>query len=188
MNTKYTMTHDIDWFYYISGKLIHVASAGDKLPKGIKSLRYLHDIQNKIDLLPEKYNVELNRDYITHNIIERDYQNLYVDEESFDKDVDLEMSNYHLTKAEKLYYSTYVYYARRGLYSFDRTDINSSESIYHLVARPIFSKKRHDKFVEIKGIPQINTNAIDFNAKIDKIVEIDLIQIIDNFKYYSLEG
>lgn len=187
MNTKYTMTHDIDWFYFISGKLIHVASAGDKLPKGIKSLKYLHDIQKKIDLLPEEYNVELNRDYITHKIIERDYQNLYVDEESFDKDVELELTNYHLTKAEKLYYNSFVYYARRGLYSFDRTDINSDESIYHLVAKPISSKKRHNKFVEIKGIPHINTNAINLNAKIEKIVEIDLIHIIDNFKSYSLD-
>jgi len=188
MNTHYTLTHDIDWFYLISGHLIHVASAGDKLPKRIKNMKVLTNIQKEIDLLPEKYNVELNRNYITHNIIKRDYQNLYVDEESFDKDVDMEMNNYHLTKAEKLYYSSFVYYARRGLYSFDRTFINSSKSIYHLVARPIFSKKRHNKFVELEGIPQINTNAIDFNAKIDKIVEIDLIRIIDNFKSYSLEG
>ncbi len=139
-------------------------------------------------MLPEEYNVELNRDYITHKIIERDYQNLYVDEESFDKDVDLEMNNYHLTKAEKLYYSSFVYYARRGLYSFDRTFINSSKSIYHLVARPIFSRKRHSKFVEVEGIPQINTNVIDLNAKIENIVDIDLIHIIDNIKSNSLEG
>ncbi len=180
MNTKYTMTHDIDWFYFISGKLIHVASAGDKLPKGIKSLRYLHDIQKEIDSLPEKFDIELNRDYITRNIIERDYQNLYVDDESFDKDVNLKLKNYHLTKAEKLYYNSFIYYARRGLYSFDRTDINSSKSIYHIVARPVFSKKKHKSMMQLENIPQISSNNIIFDEKIGNIIDIRLVDIIDS--------
>ena len=72
MDNNYIITHDIDWFFIISGKPIHVASAGGDLPKRIKSLKQLREWQRKVGVVPFRSEVELNRDYITRNIIQKD--------------------------------------------------------------------------------------------------------------------
>lgn len=179
MNRAYLKTHDIDWFYRISNQYIHVASAGGMLPEGIKDLSVLRKIQRAIDYLPPVYNVELNREYITQNIIEKNYDYLDGDHIPKDNDFDSALDAYNLNIKEKLYYNTFIYFARRGFYSFDRTSLFDNDELYHLVARPIFSPKRHNRNLSIDGIPYIKTKSFNLRGNIAECTELKLTETIN---------
>lgn len=175
MNTIYTKTHDIDWFYIISGTPIHVASAGGELPLGIKSLKELRMCQRLIDELPPEAEVILNKRYVSQ-IIQKDYRefegNLFPPKNDLNPDMDDTLS-----LAEKCYYNTFFSMAQRGFYSFDRNiDVDGEDKeLYHLVAKP----KREVNMEKIQklGIPSLEKVDIlfDFSS-----TEIPLVQLIND--------
>ena len=181
MNTNYTRTHDIDWFYIISGKPIHVASAGGELPKGISSLRLLHEWQQKVELLPVSSEVVLNRDFIMQQVIQRDYEGFDVNLIPEENDLIEELDYFGLSMPEKLYYNTFILMAMRGFYSFDRTfHTENGSEVYHLVAKPKNDDAEVLKAITQIGIPVVETDGINFEKDLSLIVEKPLIQLINN--------
>lgn len=181
MNNNYIKTHDIDWFYIISGKPIHVASAGGELPKGITSLKSLHEWQQKVELLSTKPNVVLNRDYIGKQVIQRDYEGLDITLVPEENDLIKELDNYNLSMLEKLYYNTFVSMAMRGFYSFDRTfHAENGLEVYHLVAKPKNDDIEVLKAITQIGIPYVDIDGINFEKDMSLIIEKPLVRLINN--------
>ena len=185
MNSKYSRTHDIDWFYIVSGLPIHVASAGGNLPGGIKDLRSLREWQSQIDSRVGKFQVGINRDYINQNIIQKDYE--YLDT-YFYQDVDYEFDDYlntlNLTFKEKLYCNTFVAMARRGLYSFDRVINKGCMDLYFLVAWPLIYKKTlknrlYKEFTEI-GLPETEDKRFTSLQSLLNLGEFRLVELINS--------
>lgn len=106
--------HDLNWYFIDHWKRIcHVASAGGILPKIISEDDVNNDKFNDIVLnLPERYNVIRNKS-VENIILQQGIQNF----ESYFKDFDT--------------------MARKGLYSFDKFDLeNPDDPRYFLVAYP----------------------------------------------------
>lgn len=183
MKNNYTRTHDIDWFYCISGFPVHVASAGGELPKEIQNLKMLHNLQIEIDKLPEIFDVELNREYIRDTIIKTDYSYFTPDLLPENNDLDNQLEKYNLNLEEKLYYNTFIHFALRGFYTFDRSLTEENNEVYFMVARPIINSYEaiNDltrSLIDIK-VPSIQTDRIKLDSIIGQLTNIPLTEIID---------
>lgn len=107
---------DIDWFFTDqTNRIFHVASAGGQLPGLIsENDRNNKEISRVVDRLEPRFDVAINDGVF--NII--GYQN---------------EGDY----ARSLYLESFIFYAKRGIYSCDKSVLNSFESTnYHLVASP----------------------------------------------------
>lgn len=136
MRRKYTEseihTRDIDWFCAINGVYVHVASAGGDIPNFINDRMVLRPSQRAAEAL----------------------EDINTDEEIHINEAYLRGMNVNLEH----YLPSFVRMAKKGLYSFDRTDIdNPNDGNYHLVAWPT----HHVNNVE--NIPAINTVGLDFD-------------------------
>ena len=183
MNNNYTKTHDIDWFYSISGYPIHVASAGGRLPKGIRNLGMLRKLQIAIDALPERFDVELNRDYIRNTIIEKEYSYFTPDLFPENNDFDNNLGKYNLNFEETMYYNTFIYFALRGFYSFDRNLSEDKDEVYFWVARPKIDtdeviRDLTKTLIDI-GLPTVQTDRVKFDFNYEQLINIPIIEIID---------
>lgn len=150
LSNKYVESRDIDWFAVINGKYIHVASAGGNLPKKINDRMKLIDEQAAVHKLPFIY--------------EKD--EIVVNEELLRKEK-------HLENIEA-YIESFVYMARKGFISFDRTNITDhTDSMYHIVCYPQDIKTKDLRIgldlLEIK----VNVNVFD-TMKL-----LDIVEIID---------
>lgn len=185
MKKNYVRTHDLDWFFIISGKPIHVASVGGDLPKGIKSLKLLREWQKKVENITSRVKVELNRAFIAQQVIQKDYN--YFNDKDFDPDIILqendfikELDYYGLSVQEKMYYNSFVSMAIRGFYSFDRNLHDEKHETYHIVAKAIHPNKDLLKMLKEAGVPSIETNDINLDDDMDQLNNIELVKIIDN--------
>lgn len=63
---RYLSNRDIDWFFRVNGKPVHVSSAGGSLPDRINDIEILREIQYQVSLLPDintKDEVGFNQDF-----------------------------------------------------------------------------------------------------------------------------
>lgn len=132
----YLLTRDIDWFFKLNGKAIHVASAGGKLPQSIKDRNKLREIQYKVSTL---------KDINTSEEIHKN-KKLF---ESYSND-SLVMDDY---------LQSFIEMAKKGFISVDRTNIaDPNDSKYHIVCIP---DKKY--FGEELHLEEIVTEDFDIN-------------------------
>lgn len=100
-NESEVHTRDIDWFCAINGIYVHIASAGGRIPDRINNRRVLRPIQRAVETL-ENINtvdeVHINDDALQRIDVNREY-----------------------------YLPSFIRMARKGFYSFDRTNIGNIE-------------------------------------------------------------
>lgn len=113
----YIQTHDIDWFCCVPAYPIHVGSCGGKLPSFARDRDINRRLQSIVDYLPEEYDTDWNREYVLRRL-ERNTNNEITPE---------------------LFAENFLYFARRGFYSFYRdipwNEDNEGET-YSLIAWP----------------------------------------------------
>ncbi len=149
---------DIDWFVRINGRCVHGASGGGILPEVI--IKNKHVNEEIDDMVAE------NKDMLPMSQIEI-YPNLrsILDLDDKKEDIRSLLDNLNIkyddpidTYIREIYVTSYVEYARKGFWSFDKTYTNRFEDgYYHLVA---WSSKRksHKKLFE-------SADSFDFNSK-----------------------
>lgn len=117
---------DIDWFFTNSDEIGFAASGGGQLPRSVaKSAENLELLALYFKNLPEKYGVIINP--------------------SLDKII--------TDGVDERYLKSFVQMAKKGLFSFDRTVLNSfTDPNYHLVAKPVSPLKTDELPSEIVKI------------------------------------
>lgn len=125
-------TRDIDWFCAINGIYVHVASAGGNIPNFINNYSVLRPSQRAAEAL-----VDINTDDEIHI------------NEAFLRGMNVNLEHY---------LPSFVRMAKKGFYSFDRTNVdNPEDDHYHLVAWPTHSVSN------VENIPVVNTVGLDFD-------------------------
>lgn len=189
-NDEQLATLDIDWFVQIGDYPIHVASAGGKIPRIVKSSIEVSNAmvkevrQKKHDLYKPKeleYNMELK------NLLNFSESNLDVYKRvliALRKDEDYVRDEIPEVYLKRYYIPPFSYYAMKGFISLDRNIDGENEDEYHWVARP-------REFHSLDYIPQhyvipndrvtsetieelingIDNNSIDIVAFVDKLTE-----------------
>ncbi|MEE1407245.1 MAG: hypothetical protein U0K42_08240 [Bacteroidales bacterium] len=152
MEKKYTEseihTRDIDWFCAINGVYVHVASAGGDIPRIINDRNVLRPCQRAVEAL----------------------EDINTDEEVHINDAFLRRMNVNLES----YLPSFVRMAKKGFYSFYRTNINDpDDDHYHLVAWPTHP------VANVENIPVINSDRLDFDNP-DLMNDIPLKEIIEH--------
>lgn len=141
-------TRDIDWFCAINGIYVHVASAGGNIPNFINNYSVLRPSQRAAEAL-----VDINTDDEIHI------------NEAFLRGMNVNLEHY---------LPSFVRMAKKGLYSFDRTNVdNPEDDHYHLVAWPTHSVSN------VENIPVVNTVGLDFDNP-EIMNDIPLTEIIEN--------
>lgn len=114
------LNKDIDFFIMDAKQnKLHFASAGGMLPEMI-ALKYEANrrIHRSVIQLEELFEVEINPNLF--NIL-----------------------NFQNDEMREIYLRDFIFYAKRGFYSFDRTYLaDSNDTRYHLVASPIANRIR----------------------------------------------
>ena len=175
---EFQRLNDIDWFCIINGVPVHVASAGDLLPtiySSDKSVAFLKSILSNVLKLPLDYDYKLNDEYLDAHVLNEGYEYLDEQENPIGQDMDDDW-NRIMTKNEplskRLYATSFVEMARRGFYSFDKTE--DKEGVYHLVAYPSKGMKdwKNKNALSVKGV------GLDFtNPK--TLVNVRLVELIN---------
>lgn len=152
----YIQTHDIDWFCILDGTFpIHVGSCSGMLPSFARERDRTRYIQWVVNDMNSNFNTEWNREYISRRL--ESNSNNEVTPESF---------------AEN-----FLYFARRGFYSFYRDLPDNKEEIqetYSLIAWPkdevpctvikqlflngfplVFSSSQYSKPTDLKSLEHI---------------------------------
>lgn len=141
-------TRDIDWFCAINGIYVHVASAGGDIPNFINDRRVLRPSQRAAEALED-----INTDEEVHI------------NETFLRGMNVDLEHY---------LPSFVYMAKKGFYSFDRTNIdNPNDGHYHLVAWPTHLVSN------VENIPVINTVGLDFD-NLEMMNDFPLEEIIEH--------
>lgn len=139
MNKKEYLNIDIDYILNINNFNIHVASAGGKIPDIINQNREQNnDLIEKVKKMP--YIFSIDEIILNKNIPEilRLYDQIDFIRTTLNacriKHTEENMIDIYLNK---IYGYSFINYARKGFYSFDRTNINNPDNNqYHLVAYP----------------------------------------------------
>ena len=132
---------DIDWFFTNNEDVAFVASGVGRLPQSVaKSAENNKLLASFFRGLPITSEVEINPN----------------------------LNKIITTIIDDRYLADFVYMAQKGLFSFDKTVLNSfSESRYHLVAKPISPLKFSQLPPEIRGILM----ASKYDGNIDSIID-----------------
>lgn len=141
-------TRDIDWFCVINGVYVHTASAGGGIPNFINDYGVLRPSQRAAEALED-----INTDEEVHI------------NEAFlrEKDVNLQQ-----------YLPSFVRMAKKGFYSFDRTNVdNPEDDHYHLVAWPTHPVNN------VENMPEINSDRLNFDNP-EMMDDIPLKEIIEH--------
>lgn len=141
-------TLDIDWFFITDNKIGFVASGGGRLPHSVAILESeIEIISSYFRKLPERTTVIINE----------------------------ELEKIKNTSITENYLSDFLYMAKRGLYTYDKSLLNDfSDLNYHLVAKPLESLKVEDLPPEIARL----INKTIYKGKIDllKFINVDDIK------------
>ena len=141
-------TRDIDWFCAINGIYVHVASAGGNIPNFINNYSVLRPSQRAAEAL-----VDINTDDEIHI------------NEAFLRGMNVNLEHY---------LPSFVRMAKKGFYSFDRTNVdNPEDDHYHLMAWPTHSVSN------VENIPVVNTVGLDFDNP-EIMNDIPLTEIIEH--------
>ena len=178
---EFQIMNDIDWFCIMDGTPIHVASAGDLLPAmyaNKKTVAFMKSLLNSILTLPLRYGYKLNDYYLDNYVLNEGYEYLGEHDNPVGQDMDddwFSIMTHNEPLPKKLYSTSFVEMARRGFYSFDKTE--NKEGEYHLVAYPVGGMiERH-----LKGVPYVENANLDFTAP-DSLVNIRLVELINRLK------
>lgn len=169
--------NDIDWFCIVDGVPIHVASAGDLLPRmyANESVSFMKSVLNRAMKLPLEFDYKLNDSYLDRNVLNEGYEYLNEQNNPIGRDMDddwISIMTHSEPLPKKLYATSFVEMARRGFYSFDKTEGNEGE--YHLVAYPV-GRKMDWQFVDALCVIGAN---LDF-SKTETLVNVRLVEIIN---------
>ena len=177
MTDIYMSTHDIDWFCCINHVYIHVASAGCKLPEIYRTMNYqiLKSFLNRALSLPIISDYVLNENYINQYLInngEEDFEHEFYDDSEDD------IFLHDEPKIMRLYSRSFVEMARRGFYSFDKSEGENDN--YHLVAKPTIALQESQmQLVFPKQLLTVDSDSLSFDS-IDQLTGVKLVDIIDN--------
>ncbi|MDE7166637.1 MAG: hypothetical protein K2O17_06380 [Bacteroidaceae bacterium] len=150
---SYIFSKDIDWFFRMNNRYIHVASAGGKLPAIINDREKLRQVQYEVYNLPYIFSAEeirINQGFIRQLL-------------------SLQLNDDH--QLYDSYVESFINFARKGFISCDRTEIeNEVSNIYHVVCVP----PSFDFSLQIEDIPIIiNPNyQLDINQTDIKFLDI----------------
>lgn len=183
-------TIDIDCFFQIGDYPIHVASAGGKIPRIVKSSIEESNVmvkevrQKKHDLYKSK---ELKFNQELKNILNFSEQNVSEYEKvltALRKDEDYVREEIPDIFLKRYYIPPFSYYAVKGFISLDRNIDGDNEDEYHWVAKPLephaldYISQRYiipDRRITpetieelLNGIDNNNINIVDF---VDKLTE-----------------
>lgn len=175
---KFQKLNDIDWFCILDGTPIHVASAGDLLPDmyaDYKSVAFMKSILKSILTLPLVFCYKLNDNYLDNHVLNEGYEYLGEHDNPIGQDMDddwLNIMTHNEPLPKKLYSTSFVEMARRGFYSFDKTE--NKEGEYHLVAYPL------NGTIDVQSIdvPYVENANLDFTNPYS-LVNIRLVELIN---------
>lgn len=141
---NYQLTHDIDWFAFIDGVPVHVATNGGILPHDSYKVRDLVQIQKLVHRMERQYKVGINENYLESYLTEtKAYPDIdEMTEENFRLMLPerVEM-NRNLSRSLNAYTWSFVEMASKGFMSFDRkVDKDNWVDYYHLVAWPLYDR------------------------------------------------
>ncbi|MCZ8285894.1 MAG: hypothetical protein O9353_10620 [Bacteroidia bacterium] len=145
---------DIDWFFTDqTNRIFHVASAGGQLPGLIsENDRNNKQISRVIDRQEPEFDITINDGLF--DIIGYQNEGDYV---------------------RYLYLESFIFYAKRGIYSCDKSVLNSFESTnYHLVASPASGYLTSTQLGSVLKLPRIN-----------KEIDITKSNTFDLFDYFK---
>lgn len=165
---EYYDTHDVDWFAIINGVVIHVASAGGLIPDAVKkNLSESSVYVAQLALIEKEEVITISDNFIS--------ERLGIPLGQIIDDVLLE---YNLTRKEA-YLSSFKLMARRGLYSFDKTNINDpTDNHYHLVAWPTSEDNRLKPEDSSKcQIPVLNSINVNFGNP-ESLTDVDFTPLL----------
>lgn len=149
---EYLLSHDIDWFFFINKKYIHVASAGGIIPEQINDIDKLRNIQRKVFELPsifEEGEIILNEAFLDNRFNNKIYG-------------EHQRSNY---------LRSFMDMSRKGFISLDRTNLNNWEdNTYHIVCMP----PKHNSLEELQEIFKVELLEEPFNEPIGNIKLLEL--------------
>ncbi len=134
-------TTDLDWFVQVNKRCIHAASGGGIIPKIVMQNNTVNDE------IRDRVSIESSKDYKTElNPHLREILNLEERKDDFAfllSTLGIEFGDDPIqTYIDKVYVNSFVEYAKKGFWSFDKTNThNYSDNMYHLVARPVSSHK-----------------------------------------------
>lgn len=161
MDIVHQFAFDFDWFFVDEGDhLCHVASAAGRLPERVSVLEVeeLQSMSSTVRQLPTRFEYEINPQLEEFKFFENELQRLE-------------------------YLSDFIEFAKRGLYSFDKSNINSFEhSGYHLVAYPkkdiILGSPNFKLTVknDIVDFDKFRVNSLFIKKRSFQLKEIDFIE------------
>lgn len=178
---EFQRLNDIDWFCILDGVPVHVASAGDLLPvmyADHESVAFMKSILSDVLKLSFDYDYKLNDKYLDEHVLNEGYEYLTEQDNPIGQEMD---DDWHsiMTKNEafpkRLYATSFVEMARRGFYSFDKTE--DKEGDYHLVAYP--SKGMKDW--NLLDVPYVKGANLDFTNP-ETLVNIRLVELINELR------
>lgn len=178
---EFQKLNDIDWFCILDGIPIHVASAGDLLPvmyANYKSVASMKSMLKSILTLPLAFDYKLNDNYLDNHVLNEGYEYLDEQDNPVGQDMDddwLSIMTHNEPLPKKLYSTSFVEMARRGFYSFDKTE--GKEGEYHLVAYP--EKGIID--LQLIDVPYIKNANLDFTTP-DTLVNIRLVELLNELR------
>lgn len=158
IRTDVLATKDIDWFCMISGIPVHGASAGGTIwPDLLNDWDKLIASQSFVAALPDITNrIMINTPCILRKLQEEERiwnEYPFVDFELVQEDTEIEEPT--MEERIQTYAESFVTFARKGFFSFDRSDISNPEStLYDLIAFPIFGEFPNFDF----RLPSITSN------------------------------
>lgn len=160
---SYMLSKDIDWFFKVNKRYVHVASAGGLLPTLINNKEKLRMIQYMIFNLPYIYSekeIIINHDFILQTLSQQEND----EEQSYDQ-----------------YLESFIHFARKGFISMDRSYINDPlNNLYHVVCAP----RSFKNILQIDSIPEIENNEfhIDiFDGDVFRDNNLNNIQLLNLF-------
>ena len=126
---------DIDWFCFINGCPIHVASNGGELPYNLYTDENFISAFNAVRTIEPIYGWAINQEFVNSRHESYNYLGEIEKEErdSFLLPEFIERKEYGNLSLEQIAYSwSFIEMAKRGFFSFDRVD----ENRYRLIAYP----------------------------------------------------
>ena len=138
-------TSDIDWFFVAEETIAFVASGGGRLPESVaKSNEQNELLSTFFRSLPETSEVIINPD----------------------------LSKIVTKSIDDQYLSDFIFMAKRGLFSFDKTVLNNFSNLhYHLVAEPVNPLTFYQLPIEIREI----IIESKFNGNMELTIDVNLI-------------
>lgn len=137
----YQRTRDIDWFFHIGDRCVHVASNGGKLPDFVNDILRLRQEQSKVASLELSSDSEV---YVNQQYVEERLRSEL--QYSIDGENSQGVSNIDI----EAYLTSFREMAHKGFYSYDRS--LEDESKYVLICGP----ENNNHF--IKGLQLLEAN------------------------------